>query len=184
MRFVRLSLPLATVMILAASTMVGHADTYLFSFSGPSTDSFSFSLPSSPTNVQLNGPPALVDFFDVPNVSVDLNGTLATRTVRFSEPANGGGIIFVGAPGFGYDFGGVQLFTGSPATPTFVLGTFTLDETPSVNTVPNGKSGIGTLIITDITDTPSPTPEPSTFVLLGTGILGFAGVARRKLFHS
>jgi len=34
-----------------------------------------------------------------------------------------------------------------------------------------------------VTDNPSaPTPEPSTFVLLGTGILGLAGAARRKLF--
>lgn len=28
------------------------------------------------------------------------------------------------------------------------------------------------------------TPEPSTLVLLGTGVLGLAGMARRKLFHA
>ena len=32
--------------------------------------------------------------------------------------------------------------------------------------------------------TPHATPEPSTFVLLGTGILGLAGATRRKVIHS
>jgi hypothetical protein len=30
------------------------------------------------------------------------------------------------------------------------------------------------------TGTPSPTPEPSSLILLGTGVLGLAGVMRRK----
>jgi hypothetical protein len=33
-------------------------------------------------------------------------------------------------------------------------------------------------------DLSTPTPEPSTFLLLGTGILGAIGSARRKLFRS
>jgi hypothetical protein len=37
-----------------------------------------------------------------------------------------------------------------------------------------------TMIVTD--DPSAATPEPSTFVLLGTGILGLVGAARRKFF--
>jgi hypothetical protein len=32
-----------------------------------------------------------------------------------------------------------------------------------------------------VTDNPSPVPEPSTFVLLGTGILGVVGAIRKRL---
>lgn len=35
-----------------------------------------------------------------------------------------------------------------------------------------------------MTTDPSPVPEPSTFALLGTGIFGLAGMARRKFFQA
>ncbi|MEI9979678.1 MAG: PEP-CTERM sorting domain-containing protein [Edaphobacter sp.] len=45
---------------------------------------------------------------------------------------------------------------------------------------------MGEVVITDtsLLGSPSPVPEPSTFALLGTGLIGGAGALRRKLLPS
>jgi len=50
----------------------------------------------------------------------------------------------------------------------------------SVGTIPSEAFTV--LGTTSTTTTTAPTPEPSSIVLLGSGILGLAGVLRRKLF--
>ena len=52
--------------------------------------------------------------------------------------------------------------------------------------LPNLAAGEKWLLSYDATDItlsviPTGTPEPGTFVLLGSGILGFAGLMRRKI---
>ena len=104
-------------------------------------------------------------------------------TVSFGEMING--IIDVGSggpdtvylypdgvgfpfPGVGEDFyGGNQVWTGDPNHPTFVPGIYTnYDE-------------IGDYV--EVTQVPSPIPEPATFMMLGMGLLGVMGVVRRRL---
>jgi hypothetical protein len=50
---------------------------------------------------------------------------------------------------------------------------------PSGNRLPNVSEGID-LTVTNTTTSASPVPEPNTLALLGTGVLGLAGVVRRK----
>jgi hypothetical protein len=67
---------------------------------------------------------------------------------------------------------GILTLTGYSATP----GTFSFSTTDSGNNY--GTSGSSTYGF-DINATP--TPEPSSLLLFGTGLLGFAGILRRKI---
>lgn len=50
------------------------------------------------------------------------------------------------------------------------------------STVPAGADG--SLLLTDVHVLPAATPEPSSLMLLGTGILGAAGMMRRRFIRS
>jgi hypothetical protein len=151
-------LAFATVLVPACAA---NAAAYVFTVTGPNTASFT--LNSSPT------PDATgTGFFTVQNVPGTYNGTGVTfgQLTFFASGVASGGFF---ASGTALNLEGPQLFTGTVTSPTFSLGTFTLDDG-------NLTHPTYTLSITN-----GPVPEPATWAMM---LLGFAGVGvvlrRRK----
>lgn len=188
---------LSALAVVVALSISAKADTYEFivsNFDGYGSYA-TFDLSSNPTNVtdDANG----IRFIEQTNVFIYFAAGAPVET-SFSGQHN---LFFTSTPfettmpldiGFGGTYGlvmgtdvqwtprnlyapiGVLLWGNSKdtfldpntGTPTFELGTFVLPTYPS------------SMEVTIVDDT----PEPSTFILLGTGILGALGVTRKRIF--
>ena len=185
----RLSLVPAAALLLAASALAAHADsTYNYvgndftAVTGApyTTDDFltlsvtlGVPLPST-SSLQAYTPTA---FSLSDGVQTITNTTLGITNLIFEFATSGGVIdewaVGVSAPGDA----DIQSCGFNPAT----CGPPTFDDGQSSSGVFGENFDPGTW-----TAEPSSgvTPEPSTLALFGTGILGLAGVGRRKLFNA
>ena len=160
-----------------ALPLTAHAEDITFSFSGANTDSFTFTYDTSVTTYYNGRPPYLT--FEPLEVSFDGGPLPAVPDAALAPEGNGINLsiyeysVYNPVGGYYdayynyYQFTGNGIYTVDEAnqTATLNLGTTTLYE--------NGNPGTLTI------STPSTTPEPSSFLLLGTGMLGAAGVIRK-----
>jgi len=107
-----------------------------------------------------------------------LSGTLTTASVVF----NGGNTDVV--LGFGNDSKDANLLALFGLTPpptgwtaSANLGFFLGSQVPTGDPFTSSAIGSG-----DVSNSPSPVPEPGSLLLLGTGLLGLGGAIRRRMF--
>jgi hypothetical protein len=170
-RFIIGGLLIAVMGLVSASrARADGVDTFTYTFDG---NTFVWQLPSSPTIGA--GDFMLGVFFAILDVPYSENGVAQTPSefdfFPFPPVDEGGFQIITPSLTSPANTFGAQLYSGMENAPTFIPGTYQLN-----NDSPTGP--IGTLAIS--TSSVS-VPEPSSLILLGSGLLSLLGFARKKL---
>jgi hypothetical protein len=162
MRLVAASFALLAALCSASLAKADTIDTFTLVGQGKT---ISFTLPASTTKATtILGDPTFV-------TTVTVNGVSHPGTIAFNP--NGGFVLNSLLNKILLDsFSGPDLFSGTIKNPTFLSGNFSLTtKDHAAGALPQGSYSLAI----------TPTPEPSSILLMATGLLSVAGIARRKL---
>ncbi len=147
-----------------------RADTLQYSYvetGGPET--ITFQLQSPPTTGLGFGAA-----YETATIPITVDGTTRDGFLDIYTSAYNGGFVMDAGITEG-QLSGPQLFMGSTTMPVFLTGTFDLSGyliTVGHGAVPRTQSGV--LTVTEVT------PEPPSLVLLGTALMGVAGLVHMR----